>query len=887
VDVELETIRDVEEVGRFMRALAPLRDASATSATTAIPRTVPLFSVIDVDANDGENDVDAIATRLVAGWNVDRGYSLTTPLGVSAEGVLALDLVAQGPHVLIGGTSGSGKSEFLVALVAGLIAHYSPERLALLFIDYKGGAATEVFKDAPHAVGYVTNLNADLANRALVSLRAELNKRMQLFSKHRAKDIEAMLQGNPDAAPPSLVIVVDEFATLVKEIPEFVDGIVDIAQRGRSLGIHLVLATQSPSQSVDDKIQANVTSRISLRMVDPQESTAVIGTPEAATIPVPLRGRAIARLGHGALIEFQSAYGGAAVRPPSHAELTVQPFVIGREVETVGKVVQMMASSTTQLQALLDAATKAAERLEIPPPDRPWRDELAEHIALDELDLADAADGWGLSVAIGQLDDPATQSQYAAIVDLEDSGGLIIYGAGGSGKTTTLRTIAISALSSKNPLVLYVIDFASGALRDMEHALAACAAVARGDDLEATTRVLALIEEQINRRYELFGSANADGIDEYRASVDAQMPRILLLVDGYGAMRETFQGYGVSASTHQWLDRFHRLVTTGRKVGVHVVITADRPVPPAIASAMSRTLVLRQASEQAYAELGVPTTRTAGLDLAPGRGLLDGRVTIQVATVGSGTQNAEQLLAIRQFGARSGDTPPPALRTRALRETEHLDVHQSATGFAATIGIADVTLAPVVVHFADEDLVVAGPSRSGRSSTLAIIADSLRRNGVDVYLGGAPHSGLRSLCETDRFAGTAFESEELAQMIQQFVAASDTYNGNRILLLDDIEQIEEMALTDALRQLARSQGARLAVTLETRSLSSGFYPQTDVFKRLKDRSRRLLLQPADELEVRSWVHPRAQLRPGIAMPQGRGVLATDGSYVVVQLAARS
>ena len=150
------------------------------------------------------------------------------------------------PHALIGGTSGAGKSELLQSIVASLIAGTRPTRLTFLFVDYKGGAASVVFNDVPHTVGYVTNLDANLSLRALTSLRAELNHRMRLM-EGKAKDLAEMLERHPDDAPPSLVIVVDEFATLVKEVPDFVAGVVDIAQRGRSLGIHLVLATQRPS----------------------------------------------------------------------------------------------------------------------------------------------------------------------------------------------------------------------------------------------------------------------------------------------------------------------------------------------------------------------------------------------------------------------------------------------------------------------------------------------------------------------------------------------------------------------------------------------------------------------------------------------------------------
>ena len=166
-----------------------------------------------------------------------------------------------------------------------------------------------MFERLPHTVGYVTNLNADLSLRALASLRAELNRRMRVM-EGRAKDLAEMLEKAPADAPASLVIVVDEFATLVKEVPEFVAGIVDIAQRGRSLGIHLVLATQRPSGSVNENILANTNLRISLRMLDRSESTAIIGSPEAADIPVPF-GAAARAPRATQLIEFQSAFAGA------------------------------------------------------------------------------------------------------------------------------------------------------------------------------------------------------------------------------------------------------------------------------------------------------------------------------------------------------------------------------------------------------------------------------------------------------------------------------------------------------------------------------------------------------------------------------------------------
>ncbi len=168
-------------------------------------------------------------------------------VGHSGTEPLYLDLRTQGPHALVGGTTGAGKSEFLQSWVLGMAAAHSPDRVTFLFVDYKGGAAFADCVNLPHTVGLVTDLSPHLVRRALTSLRAELRYREHLLNRKKAKDLASLERtGDPDA-PPSLLIVVDEFAALVNEVPEFVDGVVDVAQRGRSLGLHLILATQRPA----------------------------------------------------------------------------------------------------------------------------------------------------------------------------------------------------------------------------------------------------------------------------------------------------------------------------------------------------------------------------------------------------------------------------------------------------------------------------------------------------------------------------------------------------------------------------------------------------------------------------------------------------------------
>ena len=329
-------------------ALAPVREAGA-ARSEGIPERVALLDLL------GEDDVDSawVAER----WAGD-AEGLGAPVGVTASGPFSVDLRADGPHGLVAGTTGSGKSELLQTLIASLAVAHPPDRLAFLLVDYKGGAA---FKDCvrlPHTVGLVTDLDAHLTQRALASLNAELQRRERILRDAGAKDLADMERRSGDGAPPSLLIVIDEFATLAKEVPDFVEGIVDVAQRGRSLGVHLLLATQRPGGVVSENIRANTNLRVALRVNEAAESSDVIGVPDAARIPRGRPGRAYARTGHGELAELQTAYVGGGRPTASEAAVVVRPFPFG------GSRAQAQGAADgadTDLARLVDACAAAAE----------------------------------------------------------------------------------------------------------------------------------------------------------------------------------------------------------------------------------------------------------------------------------------------------------------------------------------------------------------------------------------------------------------------------------------------------------------------------------------------------------------------------------------------
>ncbi|MGH3294769.1 MAG: FtsK/SpoIIIE domain-containing protein, partial [Trebonia sp.] len=320
---------------RAARALAPIRDISREDGQAAIPSAARLLDLLGMP--------DPSVSSVLGLWDA-YGRTTAVPIGIGADGPFVVDIRADGPHALIAGTTGAGKSELLQTLIASLAAANRPDAMNFVLIDYKGGSAFKDCARLPHTVGMVSDLDGHLTERALASLAAELKRREEILLHAGAKDIEdywetasraygrtgtppgsrapdtmadfaiGRASGGTGVRPPGgleplprLMLVIDEFASLVAELPDFVAGLVGIAQRGRSLGVHLVLATQRPAGVVSADIRANTNLRIALRVTDAAESIDVIDVPDAARIGRSTPGRCYVRSGASAPSAVQSA----------------------------------------------------------------------------------------------------------------------------------------------------------------------------------------------------------------------------------------------------------------------------------------------------------------------------------------------------------------------------------------------------------------------------------------------------------------------------------------------------------------------------------------------------------------------------------------------------
>ncbi|WP_258726376.1 FtsK/SpoIIIE domain-containing protein [Cellulomonas sp. NS3] len=418
---------------------APDAGARSLGGEDPLPGTVALGELDGVPPPD--------ASAVAARWAEPAAPGLRAALGVDRAGAVHVDLVADGPHALVAGTTGAGKSGLLQTLVLTLALTHPPERLAVALVDYKGGASFGPVARLPHVVGQVTDLDGALAERALAGLRAELHRRERLLAEAGAPDVDALAAEHRAGRtsvlpPPRLLVVVDEFRALADEVPTFVPGLLRVAAQGRALGMHLVLATQRPAGAVGPDLRANITLRVALRVADGAESTDVLGVPDAAALPVDRPGRAVLRRGNRAPEQLQVALPHGRRRQDG-VRLAAPWLTASSAWVPTGPDV---AHEDDGLSRYVEAVRTAARGL--PCPVSPWLPALPERVTRGEV-RDDAADAGTLptsgDVLLGLGDVPAEQRRSLVAWRPAD-GHLLVRGGPGSGRTTALRTAVHGAL---------------------------------------------------------------------------------------------------------------------------------------------------------------------------------------------------------------------------------------------------------------------------------------------------------------------------------------------------------------------------------------------------------------------------------------------------------
>lgn len=972
-----------EDTAACARRLAPIVDNSVPLTRDAgVPRSVPLIDLI------GGTDVLTKPETIQHRWTI--GTELRAPLGVTGRGQLALDIRSDGPHGLVAGTTGAGKSELLQSLVASLAATHPPTKLTFLLVDYKGGAAFKECKDLPHTVGFVTDLNEHLTRRALTSLNAEITRREHILGAASAKDLRDMERKGIDGAPPNILIVIDEFAALAKEVPEFVAGMVDIAQRGRSLGMHLLLATQRPAGVVTDNIRANTNMRIALRVAEEPESVDVIGTKAAHKVDVSTPGRAFARIGSNDPVQFQAGYvGGHSLAETTAPDASVAEFEFEARVGSLDERpdIDPAKAGDTDLMALVANINRATAAARITHPRTPLLAPLDELIDLREL-LArpdatgevstvarsgrasrpvaapgGALRGTGLTtptaaadgrngrpgngdapttpatggapapaartrmlrgtlgvrptvapaetagdggaphvppdvptgplpedhvVVLGVVDKPDHQTQELYTVDLDRDGSLLAFGTGGTGKTVFLRTVAaaLSQLTTPAGLHIYALDFASRGLSALAP-IPQVGDVLTGEDTEQVMRLFRTLQQRINHRRNLLAAYGASNLTEYRSLCPDgdERERIVVLLDGYAGFTATYE----KIQGGELLDLMPRLISDGRSVGIHFVITGDRrgAIPSSLLGVITRRIILRMSSKDEYANVGVDT-RLVDLEAVPGRAIVDG-LELQVAIVGSEASGEAQQRALDEFGRslteRSGGSHAPAvgLLPEAIALT---DIPTATAPLTAIFGIGDNDLAPTGIDLNDSNCLIAGPNRSGRSTALVAIARSLARSAQPPELhlvAGRRRELVDATAWTTSAVGEQAATESLAGLRARLEADGCPRQGV-VVIIDDLTDLTETSADEPLKALikfARDHDVRVVAAGENSALRRSSFNAAGELR--KDKTG-LLLQPDLELDG-DILGARIPRRAVLRLPVGRGFIVRRGVAELFQVAS--
>ncbi|MCW3841081.1 type VII secretion protein EccCa [Micromonospora yasonensis] len=744
-------LADAEAVAR---RLAPLRLAGPARGPDAPPGAEPglpeLLGIGDPENFTAEQGWAPRAAR-------DR---LRVPIGVGADGgAIELDLKesaqdGMGPHGLLIGATGSGKSELLRTLVLGLAATHSSEQLNFVLVDFKGGATFASFERLPHTAAVITNL-ADalpLVDRMVDAINGELTRRQELLRRAgnfaSRRDYErARAAGTPLAPLPSLLLICDEFSELLSAKPDFIDLFVQIGRLGRSLGVHLLLASQRLEEGRLRGLDTHLSYRIGLRTFSALESRTVLGVPDAHELPR-TPGHGYLRSGTDPLVRFKAAYVSGPVRPrggPAGAAGGGAPRLLAFSTHLVPApepprpAALPAAEGTTE--SLLDLIVSRlagqgppAHQVWLPPLDEsPSLDELLGPVGVDPvrgLTVANPELHGALQVPLAVVDKPLEQRRDLYWLALDGAAGHVaVVGATRSGRSTLLRTLVCALALTHTPAEaqVYCLDFGGGtlaALRDLPHV----GGVAGRTDDTAVRRTVGEIAGLLAERERRFAEAGVESVAAWRRRRAAALAGGQPGTDPFGDVFLVVDGWNILRSAYDDLEPLvTELATRGLAYGVHVVASSLRwsDFRPAIRDLFGSRVELRLGdpsdtvvSKRQFAAT-VPEER-------PGRGITAGGLhflTAQPIVTGLGGETTDLVKAVA--GAWAGPAAPPVRLLPPVLPYAELD-QSTTSGLAFAIGVAEADLRPVVLDFAVEpNFVVFGDAECGKSSFLRALATSI------------------------------------------------------------------------------------------------------------------------------------------------------------------
>ncbi len=555
---------DDSKMRTLVEKLAPIYSEEISLAST-LRKNITMFEMLDIYM---ASDID-----LEKQWQESKIYeSMAAPLGVNSKNeIVYLDLheKAHGPHGLVAGTTGSGKSEILQSYILSAAMRFHPYEIGFVIIDFKGGGMANQFEHLPHLIGTITNIDGKEINRSLKSIKAELLRRQALFAAAGVNKIDKYIKmykaGEVDTPLPHLVIIVDEFAELKAEQPEFMKELISAARIGRSLGVHLILATQKPAGQVNEQIWSNSRFKLCLKVQDQQDSKEVIKSPLAAEIKEP--GRAYLQVGNNEIFElFQSAYsGGPSIREEETAQ---KKFILYRyglsgreEILFEQKSRKSQKAVDTELEALVEQIDDFCKEKGIEKLPNICLPSLSDCYGFKDNVVEDAM----MTVPIGIFDDPDHQYQGEVINDVGNENTIVV-GSSQMGKTNFLQ-LCIRYLTMHNTpeeVNFYILDFGSMILKNFEKLKHVGGVVLASED-EKIKNLFKLLTKEMDIRKNKLMNVGVSSFLAYREAGFTDMPKIYILLDNFNAFKELYMD--------QYEQVFVRICRDGLSLGISTMIT--------------------------------------------------------------------------------------------------------------------------------------------------------------------------------------------------------------------------------------------------------------------------------------------------------------------------
>lgn len=803
-EVEKLTVSQMDE---FARMMAPIRIKHMASSL-GIPNTVSLFDILGVNSLEALNILDY--------WNQNKSYrSLKTPIGMKmGQELFYFDIHEKehGPHGLVAGTTGSGKSETLLSYLVSLSVNYHPHYVGFVIIDYKGGGMANDIEGLPHLLGTITNLDESDIHRALVSIKSELKRRQRLFDKYKLNHIDAYqklyAQGGAEEPLPHLILVVDEFAELKSDQPEFMKEIISAARIGRSLGLHLILATQKPSGVVDEQIWSNSRFKLCLKVSTPEDSREVIKRSDASYITLP--GRGYMQIGNDELFElFQSGYGGFLGQSVIEDDYSLFRVSLSGSKEKIYPLHKKAASEgDTQLKALVKKINETAERNDIHQLDGPWKLPLKRKYVLNNrLTLASN----DIEIPLGWYDDPNHQAQGEYRLNLTDSGSTMIYGISAIGKTTLIQTI-INVLIfnySVSDLNLYVCDFGSRILKLYEQT-PHVGAVVLSEEMDRFERLLDYLKKAIATRKKLFTKNGVTSLQAYNQIPELSLPQIILIIDRVEYLRE-FEDKG-------YINTLEQLIREGMSYGVSAIGTTSNStsLPFKLANVFTNNLAFTMTEKAEYnAVFGQSINLTPGNIKGRCLGKLDANlVEFQVYLPEQGDSEYEmtQLIKSKIEDINATDKAYEILPLNEKIEPLSDIITTDANGVKVNLGVDVHNLEEASIYLHEfGGFLVSGLRKSGKTTFFKMLLSGMNDMSLTIF---------------DNFDGELSEFESLGLYIKDIrnfdeETLIEKTDERQIIFINDYTYFDKMA-SDSLKQLM------------AQIIGNAMYNETNIFVSVKN-----------------------------------------------------